>query len=690
MPNLDRKYWDELATKLNSRERDVRLAAISTLADHSEIQAVRLLLQGLNDNSSVVRDRIGEIIREKDHPAIVPGLMALLDSDVFHVRSSASEILKSLPPERSYPHVRKALDDDKLDASLRIELIPVVARGADPSLVDLFVPYLHSNDSKIQTAAMEGLIQSSQEWALNLLIESLSSQDSQTRARAVDGLIKSRSEKVFEKLLILMTTPGSSGQAAVEIIARLGNPSSAQRIAPLLEHELAEIRHRALVVLNVITPLEIRPVAMRFLFDSTEVNRSVAASILEKLTPDVLMEHVAAFLNMNPPRTIIGRSVDDLCAEGIELMSWLITRSQIDAATQMLDLIVQQDTQRLGPAVVRGVGREAGSFSIQILQRWIKRPDLEAEVISVLGEMKTDDAVLVLIEGVAFSRQSSSIRDVLLRLPEQKLEKLLLQSGQGESVARNRFVIALLGRIGSEKAIDMLTKINLDSPFISDVFSSIAEIALRSRLKHAGWDTMPLELDRLRDRAIKAGWATDEPLSSVLERIGKGEALDRIVATSRDEIAHYENLEATLRPRVEQVKKIARRDNDRERWLWVNVALVIAAAIATAICFVMNWQPKAHSAWYGGLAFSVLFGGLAGFNLRRLSQRAAKRPSKKSPVKKVDAIRERLDELVRHRERAQKRLQDAEQAKKTTDAIGAHSLLNRLIEILLSLDARDR
>ncbi len=687
MTEFDRRYWDDLTEKLNSRERDVRLAAVTTLAGHSEIQAVRLLLQGLNDNSSVVRDRIGELLRGKDHPAIVPGLMSLLDSEVFHVRASASEILKSLPVERSYPHVRKALDDDRLDPALRIELIPVVARGDDPSLSELFKVFLGSSDPKVHMAAIEGMIQGGRAWALKLLIDSLDGQESQSRARVIEGLSKSRDEQVLDQLHILLGHPGPAGQAAVEIISRIAHPSSAERVMPLLEDADPDIRYRALALLDVLTPQSIRPLAIRFLFDPVDSNRTLAFGILEKITTDVLMDVAGRFFELNTARTRFERSISAFCPEGFELLAALLSRAEDEAAARFMELLIQQDASRIGPAVVRGVGRVANEYTIGLLKRWMARNELEIDVIRVLGEMKSEEAIVALVEAGASSKQHAEIMSAVILAPVAKIEKQMLQLKPGSRPETDRLVISILARIGSEKALELFARIPPDAPIAPSVFSGVAEIELRSRLRQGGWDSQSFDLTRIYEMAKNKGWTSEEPLRNLLEKIGGVEALKRIVSAARSEIAHCENLESTLKPRLDQVKKIARRDDWRNRWIWINITVVILSAISTAICFVMNWQPKASPYWYGGLAASTLIGGFAGINMKRLSRRAERRTSGKDPEKKLDAIREHLTGLAVQRESAEKRLADAERNLQKHDASAARQQMDRLIETLLSKDS---
>lgn len=456
---------------------------------------------------------------------------------------------------------------------------------------------------------------------------------------------------------------------------------------PLLDDADPDIRYRALALLDVLTPQSIRPLAIRFLFDPVDSNRTLAFGILEKITSDVLMDVAGRLFELNTARTRFERPLSVFCQEGFELLAALLSRAEDEPAARFLELLIQQDLSRIGPAVVRGVGRVANAYTIGLLKRWVARPELEIDVIRVLGEMQSEEAIMALVEAGAASEQHDEIMTAVIRAPAVKIEKQMLQLKPGSQSETDRLAISILARIGSEKALDLFARITPDAPIASLVFTSVAEIELRNRLRQGGWDAHSFDLTRICEMAKSKGWTSEEPLRNLLEKLGGVDALKRIVTAARSEIAHCENLESTLKPRLDHVRKIARRDDWRNRWIWINIAVIILSAISTAICFVMNWQPKASPYWYGGLAASTLIGGFAGINMKRLSRRAERRKTGKDPEKKLDAIREHLTGLAVQRESAEKRLADAERDLQKHDASAARQQMERLIETLLSKDS---
>ncbi|HPQ39481.1 MAG TPA: hypothetical protein PLV45_03835 [bacterium] len=277
---LEREQWKQLTEKLADPDFKVRLAALEEAGTHDEIQAIRILLTAITDNSNQIRERAGELLLQKQHPATVAGLIAHLDSEKFHVRQTVSELLSKLPAEQVFPQIDALMHDDSLEPVLRLNLIPLYVRHAGSDSIEAVESLIQSSDAKTRVAAVNGLCQVEDDWVIPLLLKLLESRDPETVDKVSASLQRRTGSMVRSGLAEKMSNSGASGDRAVAILTRICGPEEVDLFIEMLHDSNQTVRNRTFKLVSAIAPDRIIPDAIAFLNESDEILSEKAADFL--------------------------------------------------------------------------------------------------------------------------------------------------------------------------------------------------------------------------------------------------------------------------------------------------------------------------------------------------------------------------------------------------------------------------
>ncbi|MCD4654825.1 HEAT repeat domain-containing protein, partial [bacterium] len=274
----DKELWKTISSNLDNQDSKIRLAAVKELEGRKEIQAVRLMLKAIRDNSNHNRKQAGELLLNCDHPAVISGMIAILDSEKFHVRSTIIELLTKLESEKVLPQIIKLLDDDQLESSIRINLIPLfVKHGANQHIHEIRT-FLNSPDPAVRKAALDGICLTNDEWPTPLLLELLGSGSCPERVSKY--LIRRKSSGLIKKLFKMAVQDGIGGDRAIAILSQIADQDNFQEVITMLNNEKTIIRCRGLQLAEALDPARAVIKAIDLLDDSDEQIQNQAESLL--------------------------------------------------------------------------------------------------------------------------------------------------------------------------------------------------------------------------------------------------------------------------------------------------------------------------------------------------------------------------------------------------------------------------
>ncbi len=301
----DQNLWNLLSDKINNDDPKIRSAAIEELADHEEIQAVRLLLRSLNDLSAQNRQRAGELLLNRHHPAVVSGLIALLDSEKFHVRTTAAELLEHIPGESARKHIQEILEDPQLESTLRISLITLYCYHADETMLPRIEQFMREDSESVRKACLSGLCRASGAWVASYLISLIHSDDQIVSQSAAEYLIHHHSPEIVKHLITAMKTPGKSGDVAISILSQISDDSHYDEIAQNTRDADPLVRRRALHLLSAINANRAIQEAVQLLRDNEDEIRIKAMEILLARPMEVIIDLLQTMPDISEPDRVL-------------------------------------------------------------------------------------------------------------------------------------------------------------------------------------------------------------------------------------------------------------------------------------------------------------------------------------------------------------------------------------------------
>lgn len=292
----DRDVWRDLTEKLEDPDSKVRLAALEEAGTHDAIQAVRLMLKAITDNSNQIRKRAGELLIEKQHPATVSGLIAHLDSEKFHVRHTATELLSRLPRDRVFPQLNTLMEDESLEPALRLHLIPLFVRHSDDANISTIESLISSQDPAIRKAALDGLCQIESSWTIPILLKLLESEEPEIVDK-VSACLQRRSDPLIRDGLVdAMARQTASGDRAVALLSQICTKQDVGRLSELLHSDNLLLVQRAFRLLTAIAPDQVIDSAFNFLASPDELLRDTAVDFILNRPYPTIKNHITETL----------------------------------------------------------------------------------------------------------------------------------------------------------------------------------------------------------------------------------------------------------------------------------------------------------------------------------------------------------------------------------------------------------
>lgn len=145
----------ECLRKLASDDEADRIYAAEDLGYANEAGGVQPLLDRVSmEQSRAVREAIAGALAEIEHEAVMPGILAWLDSDDAFLRNQGVEILRRRAAQ-AMPYLEQAFRGGTPDR--RKFVIDVLARLTDPGATEIYRLALRDSDLNVVIAAVETL-----------------------------------------------------------------------------------------------------------------------------------------------------------------------------------------------------------------------------------------------------------------------------------------------------------------------------------------------------------------------------------------------------------------------------------------------------------------------------------------------------------------------------------------------------
>jgi len=425
--NTDKEHWKTISENLDNKNTKFRMTAIETLNGCDNIQAVRLMLKALGDNSNSNRQRAGEILINSKHPAAISGLFALLDSDKFHVRSTVADLLIKMPTEKVLPKISDLLEKEQIDTSILLNLIPIFITHCGEEQLPKITSFIKDSNQDIKKAAIDGLAQTDSTWATPILLDLLNSGDMSDKVFA--AIIRRKSPELVSELFKIVASEGSGGDHAITILSKIADEEDFDRVNTLLDNQKALVRLRGLQLAKTMHPEKIVPKAFELIEDPDDQVKDQALNLLVSRPFDEIENLIITAFEKNP---------DDVRA--IELLKQLSeTLDPKSLLHKLLDPV-------LGRHLIKVTDKTYSDPAIELLKNEFNPNDPELfdrqldlvvrschkNSIAHLKSMDTDQATRDRIEA------SNSELKFRLELSKAGISHLNLSLEEIEAEARNR------------------------------------------------------------------------------------------------------------------------------------------------------------------------------------------------------------------------------------------------------------
>jgi HEAT repeat protein len=383
-----------------------------------------------------------------------PGpLMATIGDEDWRVRRAAVQALRRRHTTDVIAAVLQALRDDHRHFSVLSSAMALLAAG-DVDVVEPLVDLLRSPDVDLRLQAVLLLGEQNDARGVEPLVGLLGDPDDNVRFHAIEALGVLKASAAVEPL----TAFAESGDfflafPALEALSRIGDPSVAPRLVPLLAHDL--LRGAAAEVLGRLGDEDVVPPLTRLLNDATaptEVVADALARVFQRYDRRYADgEHIAELVRLAIAPVGMQNLLDAVPrADGDDLRAIATVLGWLDAPA--VDRAV---TRLLGQPVVGGRAVEYlvrhGERVLELLIDQLRAEDLDTRQAAVVGLGRIGDkrATPALVQ--MLDRDSALtlvVAGALARLGDARAFEPLMRFVDHPDPAARQAVIAALNSIG--------------------------------------------------------------------------------------------------------------------------------------------------------------------------------------------------------------------------------------------------
>lgn len=484
---------DDLTMALRAKERDVRLAAVETLAFFPSARASQALTESLeNDEDDGVRFEVATVMAAMpDTSAKVTGLKYFLSSTQVERKAKAIESLKANPFPEARPHL---------------------------------LPLLKDSEPKIRKATVEALIASVDDSVRDALNGVMTSDtEAEVREAAAEGLIRAggKSHAILGWIHRLQKADAERARAAAERLGTLGDDRAREALEAALSHADVGVKKAAARAIGLLSRASSIPALAKAAKDSenTEAPKVLERLLAKQPTKDllVLLKDPDAGVRRMVAHTL-GTSEGRLSAESLPALAALQQDADAEVRHQALETLSKasgKESQDAMFAAARDKDAKVRKLAAEGLGK--KRgDDVKAQLLQFMED--EDDTVRAAAAGALVAAGDEGVV-----APLSKLAKI------GNVSLRRQILRAIARHIKSPEKEFVQVLIDL----VYDEDAECREHAIRALATAKDARVNPTLVTLLKDQAAGVRSAA---LAS-LAKIAKGEALVHFVEALTDEVA---------------------------------------------------------------------------------------------------------------------------------------------------------
>ena len=246
-------------------EKPVRWTAAIALGEIGGAEAVRGLMQAINDPDWDVRYSVIRALGKARHPAAVPALVEVLKNDRnFNYRGEAADALGAIGDPSAVVGLVEATQEDEDDSTRGRAFDALVSIGGPPAVAALR-EVLRTPESEGRSRAANALGKLKDPAAVPDLLAALSDQDRWVRKCAVGALGEIKHEAAVTGLTgALCDEDTEVRSAAADVLGNIGSPAAVPALVAALKDSDEQIRRSASRALEEIHTPEARAAVRAF------------------------------------------------------------------------------------------------------------------------------------------------------------------------------------------------------------------------------------------------------------------------------------------------------------------------------------------------------------------------------------------------------------------------------------------
>jgi len=246
----DERVVHHIIKSLKDTNPKVRLAAVRALGELGDQQAFYNLLAAMQDEDMAVRRWAIKSLIKLEDDRTYETLIELAYSKKVAKRRRAITALGELGDKRGIEHIIYALLHDPKKQN-RNNASKLIADFAPQEGLEILIPYLQHEESKLRGHAATALGRIGDKQALSYLMENLQDENMQVRVSTIASIMKLDQKQAIDSLVESFIYPSASVRKdSVEVLKRIGNPPLikeviVKQLIQYLEHTDPNIREYA-------------------------------------------------------------------------------------------------------------------------------------------------------------------------------------------------------------------------------------------------------------------------------------------------------------------------------------------------------------------------------------------------------------------------------------------------------------
>lgn len=211
----------QMVSKYRTASLPVRLYIVSLYHGIQDLEAVPMLMEALEDDSSKIRAKAAEALGWLRAEGAAEALLKALKDSESCVRAEATEALGNIRDKRAINALMAVLDDK--DEDVRSRAVSSLAALAGRDAIGVFKKALEDENEKVRSAGLRALSGIRDQDAVSLAVKAIKDPSEEVQRAAIYNLSRTGDKKAFELLVTLFKSEEPlENEYLVRVLARTG------------------------------------------------------------------------------------------------------------------------------------------------------------------------------------------------------------------------------------------------------------------------------------------------------------------------------------------------------------------------------------------------------------------------------------------------------------------------------------